>query len=127
MKEDLKLLENVFDISKAFSKVYSEMNDFKINTYLVTPILGIYKEKERQKLLLKLAKIEELSYEKEPNKVFVCSNFVANNKTPYLSNIVDKVRTFILLNKETLDEKIDKYDKMQAAHIPPKKINEIVL
>ena len=126
IKEDTKILEDIFNISKAFSKVYSETTGLKINIYTITPILGIYKESQRQKLLSNVAKISKLSYKDEINKVFICSNFTFTDKTSYSPIIVEKVKNFILSKQETLDEKIDKYEKMQAAYIPPINIKEIV-
>ncbi len=127
MKEDLKTLEDIFNISKAFSKVYSNMTGSKINTYTITPILGIYKESQRQKLLSNISKIAKLSYKEEPNKVFIRSSFSSTDKTSYPLNAIKKIQDFMLLKQETLDEKIDKYEKMQAALVLPKKIDEIIL
>ncbi len=127
MKEDLKTLEDVFNISKAFSKVYSNMTGSKINTYTITPILGIYKESQRQKLLSNISKIAKLSYKEEPNKVFIRSSFSSTDKTSYPLNAIKKIQDFMLLKQETLDEKIDKDEKMQAALVLSKKIDEIIL
>lgn len=121
--QDKKNLEEVFDISKAFSKVYSEITGNTVDTYVITPIIGIYPEPDRQKLLSDVAKAEKLEYSKEPNTVFIKSQFKATDKTPYVSRLVSDVKSFILSKITTLDKKLDSYEKHQIAYTTPKQIN----
>ena len=124
-KEDRKNLEDVFDILKAFSKVYSEKYT-NIDTFTITPLIGLYNEKQRQNLFLDVAKLEKLAYDEEPNKVFIKTNFTATKKTPYITKYVDKIRKFIEVRKDTLDQKIAAYEKLQVANQKHKNIEDMI-
>ena len=120
LEKDIKIFENIFDITKAFAKVYSERNDRIVNKYKITPLVGIYSESQRMKLFSSIAKLEGLKYENEPNEIFVKSNFNTTLKTPYVSRYIDQINDFID-TCENLDTKIDMYKNIQltaACKIP---------